>query len=124
MITEDAIKVVFGMLRSVTTAPVYKYSRPKDATGTYFVINALPIDSGVLQQCVVNVNAYCNDVAPGIPDITKLTEMSTLTISTIDEKSDETNKVFLFFQQQNFFEGEEFQNHYSNMRFDAKLLNS
>ena len=125
MIVDDAIKVVYKKLNAAVSVPVYQYARPSDSSDeAYYVINALPIGNGLLQKCVINVNAYCQDVSPGVPDSLQLTKMSNLVITKLDATSSEAGGIFIFFQQQNIFQGEELQNHYSNMRFDIRLLNN
>lgn len=125
MIVDDAISVVYRKLKSALTYPVFRYSRPADVTSeAYIVINSLPVGSGILQKCILNVNAWCKDIEPGSPDAKKLAAMTKEAIETLDETENETGDIFIFFQQQNVFPGEELKSHYSNMRFDIRLINS
>jgi hypothetical protein len=124
MITDDAIVAVFKILKQAVNVPVYTYSRPSDCKAdAYYVINSLPVGRGVLQKCIVNVNAYCKDLIPGSPDSVKLSEMTKTAILGLDEKQNNEGNIFIFFQQQNIFEGEELQTHYSNMRYEIRLVN-
>jgi hypothetical protein len=121
---EDAIQAVYRLLKPVSAVPVYKYARKASITDpAYYVINSLPVGPGILQKCVINVNAYCNDVEPGSPDIVKLDSMTKTAISVLDEAQNLDDTVFIYFQNQNVFEGEELKSHYSNMRFDVRLIN-
>ncbi len=126
MITDDAIKAVYKkLIPAVSAVPVYQYARPANCIDpAYFVINALPIGSGILQKCIINVNAYCDDVAPGVPDSLLLATMTNLIISTLDQATAESSDIFFFYQQQNVYRGEELKDHYSNMRFEIRLLNN
>ena len=125
MIVEDAISVVYKKLKSALTYPVFRYSRPANLTDeAYIVINSLPVGSGILQKCVLNVNAWCKDIEPGSPDAKKLATMTKGIIETLDDTENESGDVFIFFQQQNVFQGDELKNHYSSIRFDIRLINS
>ena len=125
MIVDDAIKAIYHKLKLAVTDPVYQYSRPADCKdAAYYVINSLPIGNGILQKCIINVNAYCNEISPGRQDSLLLTAMSNLVISTLDNTCDDTGYVFIYFQQQNTYPGEELKDHYSNMRFDIRLINN
>lgn len=124
MITDDAIVAIYKLLKPVVNVPVYTYARRSDCSASsYYVINSLPVGSGILQKCVINVNAYCKDEVPGSPDSVKLAEMTKTAISALDDKQDPEGTIFIFFQQQNVLEGEELKSHYSNMRFDIRLVN-
>ncbi len=125
MITEDAVLVVYKKLKAVTTLPVHKYARPNSTqSGTYLVVNALPIDSGIVQRCIINVNVYADDIQAGQPDMVTIVPLTRTVISTLDETCDSTQNIQIFFQQENLFVGEEPSNHYSNMRFEIILLNT
>ena len=125
MITEDAVLMVYTKLKAVATHPVYKYSRPSSCKApVYYVINSLGADGGMLQTCVVNVNAYCEDVEPGTPDIETLSVLTRLVIATLNESSDQTQNIQCIVKGDNLFEGEQLENHYSNVRLEVKMLNT
>jgi hypothetical protein len=129
MTVDDAIRAIY--INIVTTisvylhdVPVYKYARLSHASGSYIVVNALPIGSGMLQKCTANVNIYCDDIFPGSPDAVKLTDMTNAVIGALDNSQNMEGDVLIYFQQQCVFRDEELKSHYSNIRFDIRLINN
>ena len=129
MTVDDAIRAIYINIATTVSVylyqvPIYKYARLSDAKGSYIVVNALPIGSGLLQKCTANVNIYCEDIYPGSPDATKLADMTNAVIGTLDNTQNMEGNVLIYFQQQNVLRDEELKSHYSNIRFDIRLINN
>jgi len=129
MTVDDAVRAICANIVASGSAylldvPVYRYARLSDATGSYIVVNALPIGTGLLQKCVANVNIYCADIFPGSPDAVKLADMTNAVIGALDDSQNMEGDVLIYFQQQNLMRDEELKSHYSNIRFDIRLINN
>lgn len=128
--TATAINKVYSILSDVATGlsvPVFKRIKPVDTDDVeYVVVKALPINAGVMQRCIVNVNYHVADYAGGIPDIDKLEtgEVSVINLldETVDQVSDEID-IMIDFSTQEMMNNEELKEHYSNMRFLVRIIN-
>jgi hypothetical protein len=121
--TDIAIDVVCTALTGEEglEVPVFMYKKPtKVDPDEYVVVNSLPINSGVLQKCIVNVNYYAKDIAPGIPDSEKLAAGNAAVVALLDGYS---GAAFADFEQQQIEWDYALSRHYSNLRFSVKLIN-
>lgn len=121
--TDYAINRVFSIIKaSAITLPVYKLIKPTDLVHSeYIVINALPINEGVLQKCRVNVNYHVKDLKNGMPDLAKL---ETLTATLMGLLQDVTsNRDIINFESQEYFREDQLGEHYSNIRLSLKVVN-
>jgi hypothetical protein len=121
--TDHVIKVVYGLLGSITV-PKYLKTSPEDISASvkeYVVINALPINANVMQKCYVNVNYHVKDVGPGRPDHTKLEAGSTEVLAILKEVTATT--YLIDFESQETIRESSRGEHYSNMRFSFKYIN-
>jgi hypothetical protein len=121
---------IIGVVRSLMGAisvPKYLTTKPTprvDAAvvSEYIVINALKINADVMQKCIGNVNYHVKDIAPGVKDATKLAAGS-LAVRNILEKVSTTTYLIDFESQETFREAT-LEEHYSNMRFIFKFINT
>ena len=119
-----AIDAVYSRLKGQggLAAPVYKYTKPTSIDpAEYVVLNSMPIDSGVLQKVFINVNYYVKEMAPGVPDLTKL-NAGTAAVMTLLQEHHVTGLMIDFDGQQIEWDYE-LSRYYSNMRFSVKLVN-
>ena len=122
--TDYVINIVLLLLASISK-PKYLNTSPANL-GTnvkeYIVINSLPINTGVMQKCYVNVNYHVKDVEAGKPDITKI-EAGSVAVLDILEKVTATTYLIDFESQETIRESERGE-HYSNLRFSFKYINN
>ena len=122
---DAAISLVYAVLKDEENGlgvPVYKYKKPtKLEHDEFVVINSLPINTGVLQKCIVNVNYYAKDLAPGIPDTPTLESGSSSVLGLLDGFSGSGSVVD--FEQHQIEWDYASSRHYSNLRFSVKLIN-
>jgi len=124
MKTSDiAIDTVFTILAAGGLGiPIYKYTKPTYTTpDDFIVLNTLPINFGVLQQCRVNVNIHCKDLAEGVMDIDRLKTLTASVVTLLDDVSG--TKYMSDMESQEYHREEQLQCHYSNVRFNVKLIN-
>jgi len=120
--TDQIISVVFSLLRLL---PVNRYSitKPTKAVDTeYIVINSLPINADVMQKCYVNVNYHVKDLANGTPDQTKLQSGAESVLNILSKVS--TATYLIDFESQETFREEALKEHFSNLRFSFKNINT
>jgi len=125
-LTHHAINEVYSILKQAgaVACPVYKYVKPtKVTTDEYVVLNSLPISSGVLQTCRVNVNFYRKNLASGIPDVTRLQVVSQQIIDYLEMTSNRTDGIYIDFESQEIIVSDGTNECYSNLRVKVKLLN-
>lgn len=101
----DLLDMVYPIVRvsGVTTTldgKVYRTSRPINALLRDVVILALPIGIGRaedidVQQCVIIINCYAADIAPGIPDETHLRATTAAVIAAIEAYAATTKFLLL-----------------------------
>lgn len=118
--------IVFGLLSSITV-PKYLIQKPTVLPGNavipeYVVINSLPIDADVMQQCIINVNYHVKDISPGVPDVTKLQAGSAAVLAILKKVSATTYLIDL--ESQEIIKENAIDEHYSNMRFSYKNINT
>ena len=120
----EAVNAVYNVLQDAGLSySVYKYNRPTKLSDTeYAIINSLDIDAEVLQKVIVNVNYYCKDIAPGIPDSSKLETNSDLLIGLLTEHWDGTAKIDIDTNKIGWDYA--LNQHYANIRLSVKLLNN
>ena len=123
--TDHAINRIYQIISDATgiNCPVYILTKPtKVSPSEFIVINALPIDAGVLQKCHINVNCYASDLQPGIPDLTNLEGMTASIMNILEEVS--ATGMLIDFERQEYFRDELIDKHYSNTRFSVKIINT
>ena len=90
--TFDVLDIVYKIVNvaSVTTTldgKVYRNSRPLDSTVRDIVVLALPITGGNdidTQECVIVINCFAKDLAPGRPDDTHLDATTAAALAVIE----------------------------------------
>ena len=120
--TDYVIGIVRGLMGAITV-PKYLQTKPTAAVAAeYIVINALPINADVMQKCYVNVNYHVKDIAPGVKDTTKIEAGSQAVMAILKEVTSTT--YLIDFEGQETFREEALGEHYSNMRFSFKNINT
>jgi hypothetical protein len=125
--SDYCIGIVDGLLSSISK-PRYITSRPTKTTATEFIIiNALPINADVMQKVYVNVNYHVKDIdgGPGIgmvKDITKLEAGSNAVLAILKKVS--TPAYLIDFENQETIREDQFGEHFSNLRFSFKNINT
>jgi len=101
----------------------YNFRKPTSASDTeYVVINALPIDANIMQKCYVNVNYHVKDIGDGMPDQVKLQAGAQAVLSLIQKVTAAT--YLIDFEGQEIFKEEALKEHFSNLRFSYKNINT
>jgi len=79
---------------------IYKGKHPKfvgdNDPDEFFVINSLPVVTGVVEQAVINVNIHVDEIGPGKPDFAKLDQYTKSVISSLHEHH--TSGVEFYYQ--------------------------
>lgn len=120
--TDTAISSVYTLLSGMNK-PLYKLEKPaKNVHTEYIVVNSLPINSGVLQKCYVNVNYHVKDLSPGIPNMTLL-ESATASLMVI-LTSNSSSGILIDFESQEYIKEESLNEHYSNIKVSVKIINT
>lgn len=120
--SDEMVNLVFGLLTSLTV-PRFAYVKPtRYKIQEYVVINGLPINAAVMQKCYINVNYHVRDIEPGVPDMTKLQAGSTAVLNIL-QKVDGTDYL-IDFESQELFREEALEEHFSNLRFSIKTVNT
>lgn len=127
MTVKNAIDAVYAELKQLLqTIPVYRHTKPLEVKDNeYIVINSLPIGSGILQQCVINVNIHVGDLKgkEGYANTKRLDALSeTITSHFFDEVVN--GDVYMSFESQNTLAERELKEHFSNIRIKVFILNS
>lgn len=123
--TDFAINEVYSILTEAAgfETTVYKLTKPsKKKESQYIVLNALPITSGVLQKCRVNVNYHVKDLTSGIPDMATL-ETGTATLMGLLQDVP-AKGIIIDFESQEYFCESQLEEHYSNIRLSVKIINT
>lgn len=119
-----AIDAVYSRLKGQggLAVPVYKYTKPTNTDpDEYVVLNSLPIGGGVLQKVFINVNYYVKELAPGVPDQTKLNAGTAAVMALLQDYY--LSGIKTDFDGQQIEWDYELSRYYSNMRFSVKLIN-
>jgi hypothetical protein len=120
--TDYIVGIVRGLLSSITTKK-YLFTKPTDTVlSEYIVINALPINADVMQKCYVNVNYHVKDLAQGTPDVTKITSGTTQVMAILKKVS--STSFLIDFESHELMREDALGEHFSNMRFSFKFINS
>lgn len=122
--TNQAVQIVFQELVSILK-PKFMISKPTTPNppivNEYIVVNALPINSEVLQKCYVNINCYAKDISAGVPDFVKISTLETQVLNLM-KKVTQSNYMIDFEGQETITEPTLNQT-FSNLRFSFKLIN-
>ena len=105
---------------------IFKYSKPDKASPRYYItLNTLPITSGVLQKCYLNVNCHAADLGPGQPDVEALNQVSNNVLNMLDNvtKDVENTTMLIDFDSEETFRDDSLNEHYKNLRFSVKIIN-
>lgn len=123
-LTDYVVGVVYGLLSTVTV-PKHRHNRPAEAKDAEFVvINSFPIDANVLQKCIVNVNYHVRDISPGVPNQTRLNAGAALVMAAL-KKVTATNKTYMIdFENSEQLKEQGQEEHFINMRFSFKNINT
>lgn len=130
MKTQDtAVNAVYAILKGGggVSQPVYKYTKPTYTTpDEFYVLNALPINKGVMQQVYINVNFYCKDTGDGIPDIVTLQDAAAEVMTLVQNTSGDLlgTGYMIDFESQEYHREPAINMHYSNIRLSVKLINN
>lgn len=120
--TNEIIDIVYGLLSSITVSK-FKHTKPTHSTDTeYVVINSLPIPANVMQKCLFNVNYHVRDIIDGAPDLTKLKNGETAVLNILQRVS--TTYYLIDFESQETIRDADLGEHFSNLRFSFKYVNS
>jgi len=120
--THDIVRLVYGLLGTITV-PKYMYDKPTHVVaGEYLVVNALPIDSDVMQICHVNVNYHVKDLSPGVADHSKLKAGADAVLAILEKVS--TATYLIDFETQTVMKELNQDEHFSNLRFSVKNINN
>jgi hypothetical protein len=80
-------------VRTTLDGRVYRNSRPENLVTRDITIGALPITGnggGDLQECVIIINCFAKDIAPGIPDDSNLDKMTAAVLTALEGYTDTT----------------------------------
>jgi hypothetical protein len=123
--TDYALSYIFGVISGDTALdiPIYKLRKPDNVKlDEYIVINTLPIMAGVMQKVIVNVNFHCKDIAPGVPDMERITEVNADLMDLVEEIS--TTGILTDFESQIILSEPQLGEHFSNIRISVKIVNT
>ena len=120
-----AAQKVYLLLDSVDL-PKYLFKRDTKDTNTtteqYIVINALPMNADVMQQCYVNVNLHCKNVANGVPDAETMDSYFGTITNLLHGYSDSTCMIDL--DKHEIFVEDGLNESFYNFRFSFKYINN
>lgn len=105
---------------------IFKYLKPDNKSPRYYItLNTLPISSGVLQKCYLNVNCHAVDLGPGQPDMEALNQVSNNVLNMLDNvtRDVETTTMLVDFETEETFRESSLKEHYKNLRFSVKIIN-
>ncbi len=124
--TDQILVIVFGLMSSITK-PKYLIEKPTGKPGDtevpeYVVINSLGINADTMQKCMINVNYHVKDIAPGVPDLTKIQSGSSSVLAILKKVS--TTSYLIDFEGQEIIKEPALNEHFSNMRFSFKNINT
>lgn len=132
--TFDAVDIIWKKLnaafvvKKLISGGVYKYRRPFNSELEDIVINSLPLNVGMPDECVVNVNCYVPNIKISvqgtsnndIPDTLRLKTLADLIIVQLIDNADDQHYYYVEFQSLLSNEaGNEF---YSNIRLNFKFI--
>lgn len=122
--TDFAINEVYRLISgSAIATPVYKLTKPSKKKDTeYIVLNALPISSGILQKCYVNVNYHVKDFSPGMADMVTLQDGTKALMDLLENVP--AKGIIIDFESQEYFKETQLEEHYSNIRLSVKIINT
>lgn len=119
-LSDYAVGRVLTLLSSINMTK-YRHSRPSSGTpDQYIVVNAFSIGSGIMQKFVLNVNYHKKNLSGGVPDNLKL-QSNSQAILDILEEYESADMLIDFETQETIQENDE---HYSNLRFSLKFINT
>ncbi len=124
-ITDTAIDKVIDLLEEVYPI-VYPGEKPtSEDPDEYIVVNALPIGTGVMQQCDVNANYHVKDIGEGVPDREKLKANKKTIISLLDKYHSEGDQfnILIDFKFEKTEKEDAHDEHYANVRFIVRIIN-
>ncbi len=122
MTDKHAIQAVYNQIKGLSLGlNLYKHSSPEDCPDEYIVINTLPIGSGIIQKCIVNVNIHIKDIEPGKADTVRLDQLTEIVVNHFEEAVSEN--IYMYYQQQKTFAESALKKHYSNIRIEVIMLN-
>lgn len=114
-------------LASAITGRVEKGARPLNSEEEDICINSLPLTSGQLQKCIVNVNVFVPDIVVDseegnetVANYARLEELETLALNVLDNVY---NGYWFDVQQAVIYSDNESKSHYLNIRIDFKITN-
>lgn len=131
--TFDAVDIVWKKLNTLLsgtiTGGVFKYSRPFNSQLEDVVINSLPINEGSIQNCILNINCFVQNIPAKIngvqnDNIPNSRRLSTIAAFVVSELAEISGDDFYFFvSSQAMLQNEGANEHYINIRLDFKFLN-
>ena len=117
----EAAQIVFGLLSSLTIKRHLMVRKTKDTSTEYIVVNALPINAGVMQKCYVNVNFHVKDLADGTPNTARLNAVSTMILDILEEV--DGDGYLIDFESAETFQEPALGEHFANLRYSVKVIN-
>lgn len=105
---------------------VYQIQRPNDTVGDAIVINALPMTSESLQQCIINLNVFVPNpeltllgkIDTSQPNTERLITLSRLVYTLFDEYW--ANGFSIWIEQEYTMDNAPLNEHYNNFRLIFK----
>ena len=121
----DAVNLIYSAMKgNGILIPIYLFQKPTQLQpDQYYVVNGLPISSGVMQSCKVNVNFFAKDIAPGIPNLTSLESGANSIVSMFVSYADNTNGIYVELYSQSVARSDSSGEHYTNVKLNVTFLN-
>ena len=99
-LTNDIIVKLYQILNvslitDLISGRIYKFKRPLNSTDEDIVILSLPNRNADVQQAVIFVNIFANDLSNGTPNTAKLNEIASAVISRLE--ANYTGSGYFFF---------------------------
>ena len=121
-LSDNVVQQVVTLLASVSTQK-YKHTRPESpAPEQFIVINAFCVGSGPLQKFVLNVNCHARNLSGGVIDNLKLSTMSQSVLNILEDYN--STALLIDFEGQEIIPETQLNEHYSNLKFSLKTINT
>lgn len=121
-LTDTVVQQVVTLLTSVSVQK-YKHTRPESpAPAQFIVINAFSVGSGPLQKFVLNVNCHARNLSGGVIDTLKLNDMSQSVLNILEDYN--STSLLIDIESQEIIPEAQFNEHYSNLKFSLKSINT
>ena len=123
--TFDAVDIIWSYLNDRLSISVYKFQKPSKEENEYITINSLPVSSGILQRCYLNVNIHVKDIqlpdSTTVPDNVRLGELAAYVMGELTKVI--TGDFHFHFESQGLERNEALKEHYVNIKLLCNILN-